>query len=422
MKVPATPPSTYRSAAAVVTIVFFMLGFITCLNDILIPHLRNAFSLNYAQAMLVQSTFFGTYFLISLPAGKIVTRMGYQKALAIGLLIAAVGATLFYPAAGMQSYAMFLLALFVLASGVTVLQVAFNPYMALLGPEETASSRMSLAHAFNSLGTTVAPAFGGLLILSSQMLTPELEAGMTAQALALYRSTEAHAVQLPYLGLACTLVAVAALVYFWPLPDFRSQQTSAHRVARGLFEPLRYRHLRLAVLGIFFYVGAEVSIGSFMINYLAHPDVGATTHSRAAFLLSLYWGGAMVGRFLGAWVLRRIPAGAVLAACAAGAGGLVLASMLSTGNTAVWTIIAVGLMNSIMFPTIFSLGIVGLRDMTPQASSLISMAIVGGAIMPLLQGLMADRIGIQAAYFVPVLCYVYIAFYGAIGSRPQRAG
>ncbi|MBJ7263647.1 MAG: sugar MFS transporter [Burkholderiaceae bacterium] len=416
----ARPRISYRAAACVVTSVFFILGFITTLNDILVPHLRTAFTLTYTQAMLVQFTFFGAYLVVSLPAGKVVMRWGYQGALVIGLLLSATGAVLFYPAASAQSYPMFLAALFVLASGIVIQQVAFNPFMSLLGPAETAASRMSLAHAFNSLGTTVAPAFGGLLILTRAPLTPEATSALPQQALEAYRLTEAHAVQGPYLGIACVLVLIAVVLRCWPMPDF-VREARASGTSSGMFAPLRRQHLRLAVVAIFFYVGAEVAIGSFMVNYLARSDMGGFSHTHAAYALSLYWGGAMIGRFVGAGLLRRIAPGRLLGTFAVCAGLLVLTSALGQGWLAIVAIIAVGLFNSIMFPTIFSLGVADLKGLTPQASSLIGLAIVGGAIVPLTQGVIADHWGLKLALTVPIICYGYIAYFGFKGSKPRAS-
>lgn len=275
---------------------------------------------------------------------------------------------------------------------------------------------MSLAHAFNSLGTTVAPAFGGMLILTSAPMSQEAFAAMSAEGLAAWRLIEARAVQLPYVGIAGVLVLIALLVRSCPMPDF-ARQMRATKTQASMFAPLRRRHLRLAVLAIFFYVGAEVAIGSFMVNYLSQPEIGGLSHAHAAYALSLYWGGAMVGRFVGAGLLRRVKPGLTLGVFALCAGALVLASSQSQGMVAMIAIIAVGLFNSIMFPTIFSLGVADMKALTPQASSLIGLAIVGGAIVPLAQGMLADRWGLQAALLIPLLCYVYIAYFGFCGSR-----
>lgn len=418
---PAVPPvRTSHLALIVVTSIFFMWGFLTCLNDILIPHLKAAFELNYAQAMLVQFTFFGAYFLMSLPAGWIVGKLGYKYGIVVGLAIAGVGALGFWPAAEMHEYNVFLAALFVLATGITVLQVAANPYVALLGPERTASSRLNLSQAFNALGTAVAPLLGGMLILATAPKTAvQLAALPAAEALA-YRSAEAQSVQLPYLGLAAVLFVLAITVFLFRLPAIRAVEVADGK-HHGLFEPLRYPHVLLGVLGIFFYVGAEVSIGSLLVNYLSQPDIGAMSEQAATRYVSAYWTGAMIGRFVGSALLLRVDPGKLLGTFAAIAVGLLLVTMTTTGMTAVYSVVAIGLFNSIMFPTIFTLGVARLGPLTNKASSLLIMAIVGGAIIPFLQGLLADRIGLHLSFILPLLCYGYILFYGIWGSRP-RAG
>ncbi|MBD8899813.1 L-fucose:H+ symporter permease [Rhodanobacter sp. DHG33] len=411
----------YPGAFAVTTAVFFMWGFLTALNDSLIPHLKAVFELDYTRAMLVQFTFFGAYFLMSLPSGWLVERLGFKRGMVTGLAIAGVGAAAFWPAAQWHSYALFLGALFVLATGITVLQVAANPYVALLGPARTGSSRLTLAQALNSLGTTLAPLFGAWLILSNTVLSgAQIDALPAAQQLA-YRTHEAQSVQGPYLGLALVLVLLAVIVWLFRLPSLSENTQLASGGKHTLLDALRVPHVKFGVIAIFCYVGAEVSIGSFMINYISLPQIGHISEQQASHYVSLYWGGAMVGRLFGSALLAWLDPRKLLAAFAAIAGLLVVTSMLSSSNVAMVSIIAVGLFNSIMFPTIFALGIERLGPLTDKASSLLIMAIVGGALVPLLQGVLADQIGIQHAFVLPLLCYAYIIFYGRSGSKIRDA-
>ena len=404
-------------ALGIVTFVFFMWGFLTSLNDVLIPHLKALFSLNYAQSMLIQFTFFGAYFVMSLPCGKVVSRLGYKQSIVLGLLVAGCGAAMFYPAASLPSYGLFLGALFVLATGITLLQVAANPYVSLLGPAASAATRLNLVQAFNSLGTTLAPKFGGMLILSGVVLgAAEIVQLPEAERLA-YRLQQAQLVQGPYLGLALTLAALALLFYIARLPVIVDDTTAEEARAHRFVDALRHRNLRLGTVAIFVYVGAEVAIGSFLINYIAQPDIGNMAQAQAANYVALYWGGAMVGRFIGAALMQKMAPRTLLATAAVVDMLLLLTTMLGHGATAVWSVVAIGLFNSIMFPTIFTLGIERLGPLTGKASSLLIMAIVGGAVIPLVQGMLADAFGIQHAFVLPLLCYAYIAFYGLNGSR-----
>jgi len=414
----------YTAALVVLTSLFFMWGFITCLNDILIPHLKVVFALNYTQVMLIQFTFFAAYFIVSLPSGFIVEKVGYKRGIVIGLVAAGIGCLMFYPAAGTRSYPIFLSALFVLASGITLLQVSANPYVAILGRPETASSRLTLTQAFNSLGTTVAPLFGSFLILSVAAKTSEELAALSPSEVTAYRLAEAGSVQVPYLGLAAALFLVAAFFAVVRLPAIEASSGETKTSTGESYDTQhpsawKYRHLVLGAVAIFVYVGGEVAIGSFLVNYLGQPDIGALSAERAGRYLSFYWGGAMVGRFVGAAVMRYIAPGKVLAFNATVAALLVLTSMLSSGHVAMWSILAVGLFNSIMFPTIFTLAVHGLGKHTGQGSGILCMAIVGGAIVPVVQGAFADTIGIQAAFFLPILCYLYIVFYGVKGHVPS---
>ncbi len=414
----------YTFALSILTTLFFMWGFITCLNDILIPHLKAVFTLNYTQVMLIQFSFFTAYALVSLPAGMLVEKIGYKNGIVIGLITAGIGSLLFYPAAGYQSFEMFLFALFVLASGITLLQVAANPYVAILGKPETASSRLNLTQAFNSLGTTIAPLFGSLLILSLAVKTAEELKLMTTDKLAAYKLAEASAVQIPYLGLAAALFIIAAIfaVIKLPIVEAAAQSSDVNVVETDNKKSAwEYKHLVLGALAIFVYVGGEVSIGSFLVSYLGQDFVAGLKEVDAGKFVSFYWGGAMVGRFVGSAVQRKIKPNVVLTFNALAAAVLVIVSMLSFGQLAMWSILAVGLFNSIMFPTIFTLAIDGLGKHTGQASGILCTAIVGGALIPLLQGYFADTIGIHYAFFIPVLCYMYIAYYGWKGFKPQFA-
>ena len=397
-----------------------MWGFLTCLNDILVPHLKSVFTLNFTQAALVQFTFFGAYFLMGLPAGRVVAALGYKNGIVCGLAVAGVGALLFWPAAAMHSYPLFLFALFVLATGITVLQVAANPYVALLGPEKTASSRLNLSQAFNSLGTAIAPLFGGLLILAADPKTPEQLSAMSQAETLAYRTAEANSVQMPYLGLGIALFALAVFIFAFRLPAITEADEKNDSHHYGIFEPLRHRHVLLGVLGLFFYVGAEVSIGSYLVNYLSMPDIGAMTEQTATKYVSAYWTGAMVGRFIGSWLLLRVDAGKLLAVFAGIASLLLLVTLATSGMTAVYAVVAIGMFNSIMFPTIFTLGMAKLGPLTSKASSLLIMAIVGGAVLPLLMGFLADHVGLHHSFLLPLVCYLYIAYYGLIGSRVRE--
>lgn len=399
------------------TTLFFMWGFLTVLNDILVPHLKAIFDLNYAEVMLIQFSFFSSYFIFALPWGKAIDWIGYQKTMVAGLLTMALGALLFIPAAGVPSFPLFLAALIVLACGMTALQVAANPYVAVLGPSETASSRLNLAQALNSLGTTIGPYLGGLLILSVAPKTGEVMRQMSADALQLYRQQQASSVKLPYLIFAAMLIALSFAIGRFKLPPM--SEATHHEHAAGKEASLwQYRHLVLGAIAIFTYVGAEVSIGSFLINYLTQHSIGDISELTASRYVSYYWGGAMVGRFIGSAILQKVKTGTVLGTAAIVACLLVTTSMLSFGHVAVWSIILVGLFNSVMFPSIFTMGIEKLGPRTGDGSGVLIMAIVGGAIIPVLQGAVADRIGIHHAFFLPAICYLYIVYYAFKGSEP----
>jgi MFS transporter, FHS family, L-fucose permease len=407
----------YRGPLIMVTTLFFMWGFLTCLNDILIPHLKAIFDLNYAQVMLVQMAFFGAYAVFSIPAGFITEKVGYKPMMVAGLLTMAVGALLFVPAASIPSFPLFLAALIILAGGITVLQVAANPYVALLGPAKTASSRLTLTQAFNSLGTTIAPWFGGMLILATAPKAAEEIAKMLPAELQAYKIEQASSVKLPYVGIAVALVLLAIVIGRFKLPHITSAE-GGHAVVKD-DSIWKHPNLVLGALGIFTYVGAEVAIGSFLVNYLHEPNIGNLSLETAAKYLSFYWGGAMVGRFIGSYVLAKVSPRLVLAANAFIAAALVCLSMMTTGDIAMVSMLAIGFFNSIMFPTIFTLGIEGLGPLTGEASGMLNTAIVGGAVIPWIQGLLADRIGIHHAFILPAICYLYIVFF-ALKGKPRE--
>jgi len=445
-----------RGPFALMTVLFFMWGFMTVWNDLLIPRFKEAFALSYFQAMLVQFAFFGAYavgaliyYVISVLKGDPINRLGYKNGVVIGLVISALGSLLFYPAARMLSYPCFLLALFILGLGFAMLQIAANPYVTILGPESTASSRLNLSQSFNSLGTTIGPILGGWLIF--RVFTHAGEHG-------------AASVRLPYLILACVFACLALLFGLVRLPSFRNEVTLG-----GPRELLRHPHLLLGVLAIFMYVGGEVSIGSALINYLGSPRLGALAPEQASHYLAYYWGGLMIGRFMGAvslselrpWLRRTllalIPVVAflvilalsptrealyfgmllmvLLAAFAIGGSSaprmlalfsviilcLLLLGLLGSGAVAMWPVLGIGLFCSVMWSNIFSLAIEGLGPLKSQASSLLVMAILGGALLPPLQGALADHLGIQASFIVPALAFSYVAFYGLRGHRLGRA-
>jgi FHS family L-fucose permease-like MFS transporter len=411
----ATAERSQGSALVIVTILFFMWGLLTSLNDVLIPHLKVIYTLTYLQAMLVQFCFFGAYFLVSIPAGALIRRIGYQKGAVTGLLIAAAGCALFYPASH-SGYALFLFAFFVLASGITILQVAANPYVTVLGPSATASSRLTLTQAFNSLGTTIAPYVGGLLILSAGALTATQLAALPAAEQAAYKAREIATVQGPYLALAVALAVLAIAFAAARLPRIVHTADDADPVndqgvgkRRGA---LKHGHLLWGTLAIFLYVGGEVSIGSFLINFLGEGSVAGMAPDIAAKYVALYWGGAMVGRFIGFAVMRTISPGKTLAFNACLAIVLVITAIAGHGAVAMWAILAVGLCNSIMFPTIFSMALHGLGKHTGQGSGILCMAIVGGALVPFVQGLLADTMGLRLSFVVPALCYAFIMLFG----------
>jgi FHS family L-fucose permease-like MFS transporter len=421
---------TDTRAMSVATALFFMVGFLTCLNDIVIPHLKSIFDLNYAEAMLVQFAFFTSYFVFSYPSGAIVEKYGYKKTMVVGLLIMACGAAGFIPAAKLAVFGIFLGALIVLAAGMTVVQVAVNPYVTVIGPAATASSRLNLAQAFNSFGTFIAPFLGGLVILGgATQLTPERIHTLSAVKLQAYRELQAHTVVLPYLGMALVLILLAialASIHLQPRTSVaeRTQDFRPGAFAEALSQPdsiWRHPWLLGGAAGIFTYVGAEVAIGSLLVNYMGLSNIGGLKESTAANYLMVYWGGAMIGRFIGSAVLQRVKTGKLLTLNAAVAFTLVITSILTHGHTAMFALLFVGICNSIMFPSIFTLGIQDLGPLTSKGSSLMIAAIVGGALIPEATGRLADAIGLHHAFIIPALCYVYIGAYG-IASIKRPAG
>jgi len=398
---------SYMPALVVLTSLFFMWGLITSLNDILIPHLKALFTLSFVQASLVQFCFFGAYAIASLPAGYLVERIGYRKGIIIGLSVAGVGCLMFYPAASQQVYALFLGALFVLACGITLLQVAANPYVSVLGPPRTSSSRLTLTQAFNSAGTTIGPWLGANVIL----------AGALGGA-AVGSARDVEAVQGLYVGLAAVLFVIALAFSRFNLPVVPGTDATtadANGDASAKKSVWEHSHLVLGAVAIFMYVGAEVSIASWAVNFMELPEVaGLDSHAAGEYLI-YYWGGAMVGRFIGALVLRFVKPARVLAFNAAVAIALLVIAISTGGRLAMWSVLAIGLFNSIMFPTIFTLALARLGRHTGEGSGILCVAIVGGALVPMLQAAFADSIGLLVSFFVPAICYVYIVFYGLKG-------
>ena len=435
----------FRGAFITVTSLFFMWGFITVLVDALIPRLKDVFELTYLQAGLVQFAWFTAYGVISIPGGRLIKRMGYKNGILVGLSLAALGCLMFYPAASTRVFALFLLALFVVASGITVLQVAANPYISVLGPEEGASSRLNLAQAFNSLGTTIAPIISATYLLSDTVMSGAEQAAMAPAALEAYRAAEAGAVQVPFVVLALAFLLLAGIISRVALPRILETSQEGEQALSAVFSNGR---LRAGALGIFLYVGAEVALGSYMVNYGLHLNVHDMMGSspllermaglaaaikgqsvvdmdpkgKLGVLLTFYWGGAMVGRFIGAALMQRIKPGLLLGVFATLAVVLVVASSTAaTGLSALLLLLAVGLCNSIMFPTIFTLGIAQLGDAKPQGSGILCTAIVGGAVIPPAFGALLDASGFGLALVLPALCYAYIAGFGFRSGRPEAA-
>lgn len=389
----------YRFALIMMAILFFTFGFITCLNDILSPTLKRILHFNYTQISYIPFAFFFAYFLISPPSIWVVKKIGYQNSTGVGILITGVGCLLFLPASIYLSFNVFLIALFVLASGMALLQTAANPYIAILGTPETSSSRLTIVQAFNSLGTTIAPAFGTIFILEN-----------------LSRNPDAEALKIPYIGLGIALFLLAITIFLIRLPKVTPQQTDEMEESNKT-SVWQYSHLVLGAVGIFMYVGAEVSIGVYLVNYIGLPQILNLEEKNAGFYLSFYWGGAMVGRFLGSVVMQKIAPQKVLFFNAFLAAILLLLGVFLQGMLALIAILLIGFCNSIMFPTIFTLALKKLGKFTEAGSGILCMAIVGGALVPVLHGKMADIFGLQLSFLVPLICYLYIAFFGMKGYK-----
>jgi len=404
VSVAATQPTgtangqSYRPALVTLAVLYFMMGLITCLNDTLVPFFKSSFQLNYTQSALVQFYFFVTYGVMSIPAGVIVSKFGFKQSMVAGFAIAAEGTFLFFPASLMHQYYLFLAALFILAIGIVLLQVAANPYITLLGPPETASSRFNLIQALGSLGTTVAPLLGASYILS------EVRDGMQSS----------EAVRLPYLCITALVIVIAFVISQLKLPAPVLQAPDNGEGQPGIFG---FRNLRFGLVALFCYVGAEVSIGSFLTNYIA--DTAGIVENEAVTYVALYWGSMLVGRFIGAGVLKIVRAPLVLSICAIAAVVLIVVSVTGAGMLAAWTMVAVGLCNSIMFATIFSLSVAGLEEHATRASGWLSTAIVGGAVISFLQGVLIDHFNWQVAFMLPLLCYVFILFFGVNGYKTK---
>jgi FHS family L-fucose permease-like MFS transporter len=408
----STPPvaqstPNYTGPFITVAILFFIFGFITTLNMALVPHLKRLFDLPYGWAMLVESAFFLAYFVFASPTSKLIESIGYKRTMVVSLFIQVVGCLMFVPAAMYVSFPLFLTAVFVVGAGVTALQTSANPYVSILGPESSASVRLTLAQAFNSVGTTIAPLVAGAFIL-------------TDPAKVATKAAIADTVRMPYILIAAALLALGIIVNFLHLPAiatqaFRPAKEGDPILSRSIWA---YRHTVLAAVGIFLYVGVEVGLGSIAVDYF--KSQGLDSLKTAAFLASLYWFGALVGRLLGSWMLTKIEAGKLLGIFGLCAAGMIVLSMVTSGQVAIYTLVLCGFFNSIMFPNIFALGIKGLGPMTSKGSGLIMTAVVGGAIIPPMLGKLADIVGIQHAFVLPMLCYLFIAYYGVLGSKPTR--
>lgn len=424
---------SYKSAFILLTSLFFLWGFITVLVDSLVPRLKDVFEMSYAKTVLVQFAFFLAFFVFSLPAGFMLSKIGYKRGIVLGLATMALGCLLFYPAAEYRLFSVFLVGYFTLAGGITILQVAANPFVALLGSEEGASSRLNLSQAFNSLGTTIAPIVGALFLLSDSVKSSEEITLLSNAEKTKYYAAEAATVQTPFLAISGFILLLAILFFFIKLPALIEEAPKG-----GYFKLLKNKLMLMGALGIFVYVGAEVAIGSFLVNYFLDMGLasivlesktmmqiantiasvfnktftGSDPKSLLGIFVVFYWGGAMIGRFVGAYLTTILAPSKVLSIFASLAVGMILISIATTGLISMWSILAVGLFNSIMFPTIFTLSLEGLGDLKAQASGLLCMAIVGGAIIPFIFGSLIDTLGFKMAFLLAIACYVYILFYG----------
>jgi MFS transporter, FHS family, L-fucose permease len=407
-------PSTALTSAGylipfiTVTALFFVFGFITNLNMALVPHLRSIFDLPYKLAMLAESAFFLAYFVFSSPTSKLIEMIGYKRTMVVSLFIQVAGCLLFVPAAKMVSFPLFLTAVFVVGAGITALQTSANPYVSILGPEHSAPIRLTLAQALNSLGGSLAPLVAGAFILTDSESVAS-------------KASIADTVRGPYIAIAAALLVLGLAVAFSHLPaitetqSFRPGKDGENLMSRSIWS---FRHTVLAALGIFFYVGVEVGLASIAVNYF--KTQGMSSLKTASFLVSLYWFGALVGRLLGSWILTKVKSGKLVSIFGFAAAAMIAISMFTSGSVAIWSLVLCGFLNSIMFPNIFTLGIAGLGPMTSKGSGLIMTAVVGGAVIPYLFGALADKVGIQHAFVIPIICYLYIAYFGMWGSRPSR--
>ncbi len=432
-----TSNKSYKSALIFLTTLFFLWGFITVLVDSLVPRLKDVFEMSYAKTVLVQFAFFTAFFAVSVPAGAILSKIGYRKGIVLGLIIMALGCLFFYPAAEYRNFTIFLVGYFTLAGGITVLQVAANPYVALLGSEEGASSRLNLSQAFNSLGTTLAPVVGALFLLSDSVKTSEEINVLSVTEKTNYYAAEAATVQTPFLIIASFIGVLAIVFAFIKLPKVMQESPKG-----GYLSLLKNKLMLMGALGIFLYVGAEVAIGSFLVNYFYDMNLAvlvaenevmmnianaiASTFNKTfsnsdpksllGIFIIFYWGGAMIGRFVGAYLTKIISPGKVLSIFALSAIVMIAISITTNGLVSMWSILVVGLFNSIMFPTIFTLTLEGLGELKAQASGLLCMAIVGGAIVPFIFGSLIDSFGFKTAFILTILCYGYILYYGKMKS------
>jgi FHS family L-fucose permease-like MFS transporter len=414
---PATGgPTVYRAALAMLASLFFIWGFITVINNTLLPHLRSVFDLNYTQTTLIESVWFIAYFFASIPSARIIERYGYKRSLVFGLIAMAAGALLMIPASEVPSYELVLVALFIIASGITLLQVAANPYVAVIGPPETASSRLNLVQAFNSMGTTLAPLFGGYLILGRSVSGTAAAGTQLTDA---QRLADAQSVQLPYLIVAGVLVLLAIAIARFRFPDMGAATRRASAEARKSHSLWKHRNLVFGVPAIFIYLIAEIGVANLFINFVSQPDIGDMTHERASHYLFVLWGGMMIGRFAGSYLMRSVAAETVLAWFSVAAFVVMMMTVFTSGSVAMWSLIAVGLFHSIMFPTIFTLGIRGLGPLTEEGSGLLIMAIAGGALV-IVQGWLADAYGLQISFLLTAVCELYVLFYALWGCKPTH--
>ena len=413
----ASGAQAYRSALSLLASLFFMWGFITVINNTLLPHLRSVFQLNYTQTTLIESVWFIAYFFASIPSAKLIERIGYQKSLVIGLLVMAVGALGMILAASLPSYEVTLAMLFVIASGITLLQVAANPYVAVIGSPETASSRLNLVQAMNSAGTMLAPLFGAYLILGRSVGGTAKEGTVLTPA---QRLADAHSVILPYVLVSIVLVVLAVVIARFPLPAIGSATSRVAKEERKNHSLWSHRNLVFGIPAIFIYLIAEIGVANLFVNFVSQPQIANLTHEHAGRYLTFLWGGMMVGRFLGSVIMQKVPAEKVLAGFSVGAFVVMIVTVFTTGPVAMWALILVGFFHSIMFPTIFTLGIRGLGPLTEEGSGLLIMAIAGGSLV-VVQGWIADHYGLQTSFLLTAVCELYILFYALWGSRPTHA-